>query len=272
MVKSQNYSSLSIQSSDLKKENQIAKLDSLLWIWYQIELNCSVFIRKIFNFGKSKRSVPKFEETSSIETMAVTSDHDDATKICSHCDRAIPSTNMELHYFHCSRNLEKCKICGDMIPKKLAVEHYSTTHAPVSCSQCNETMEPRDLAVHEGEKCPQRITTCDYCEFPLPAIDLSKHQEVCGNRTELCQLCNRYIRLREKLAHELSCNGVTLTNSTPETSRATREAEREHGPRRRETPHNLSTQRLIFTIAITGIAILLGSFIFQNQPDQPEQR
>ncbi|KAL8233790.1 hypothetical protein R6Q59_019890 [Mikania micrantha] len=138
MVKSQNYSSLSIQSSYLKKKNQIAKLDSLLWIWYQIELNCSLFIRKIFNFGKSKRSVPKFEETSSIETMAVTSDQDDATKICSHCDRAIPSTNMELHYFHCSRNLEKCKICGDMVPKKLAVEHYSTTHAPVQSSNINQ--------------------------------------------------------------------------------------------------------------------------------------
>ncbi|KAL8199645.1 hypothetical protein R6Q57_013213 [Mikania cordata] len=105
-----------------------------------------------------------------------------------------------------------------------------------------------------------------------PMVALRQPLEVCGNRTELCQLCNRYIRLREKLAHELSCNGVTLTNSTPETSRATREAEREHGPRRRETPHNLSTQRLIFTIAITGIAILLGSFIFQNQPDQPKQR
>lgn len=35
-----------------------------------------------------------------------------------------------------------------------------------------------------------------------------KFQEVCGNRTELCHLCNRYIRLRERVAHEVTCNGV----------------------------------------------------------------
>ncbi|KAK1432227.1 hypothetical protein QVD17_09121 [Tagetes erecta] len=194
--------------------------------------------------------------------MAVTSNHVDDTKICTHCDRAIPSSNMDLHYFHCSRNLEKCNICGDMVPKKHAEEHYSSTHAPVSCPLCNEMMEPEKLAVHKGEKCPQRIATCDYCEFPLPAVDLSEHQEVCGNRTELCQLCNRYIRHRERIAHEVSCNGVA--NTIPEASRATREANQEHVPRRRPPPRDLSTRRLIFTIAVTGIAVLLGSYLLQN--------
>ncbi|KAJ0748743.1 putative Zinc finger, RING/FYVE/PHD-type [Helianthus annuus] len=69
-------------------------------------------------------------------------------------------------------------------------------------------MTPEILGVHKGEKCPKRIVTCDYCEFPLPAIDLFEHQEVCGNRTELCHLCNRYIRLRERAAHEVACNGA----------------------------------------------------------------
>lgn len=202
-----------------------------------------------------------------VETMAVASDHADTTKICSHCDRAIPSSNIDLHYAHCSRNLEKCKICDDMVPRKHADEHYSTTHAPVSCSLCNEMMEREILAVHKGEKCPKRIVTCDYCEFPLPATDLSEHQEVCGNRTELCHLCNRYIRLRERIAHEVTCNGVP--NNTAEIPRATREAEREHAARRPPPPppQDFSTRRLLFTIAITGIAILLGSLLFkENQP------
>lgn len=47
-------------------------------------------------------------------------------------DRAIPSSNLDLHFAHCSRNLEKCKTCGDMVPKKHAEEHFLTTHAPVS--------------------------------------------------------------------------------------------------------------------------------------------
>lgn len=46
-------------------------------------------------------------------------------------DRAIPSSNLDLHYAHCSRNLERCKICGDMVPKKYSDEHFLSTHAPV---------------------------------------------------------------------------------------------------------------------------------------------
>jgi hypothetical protein len=46
-------------------------------------------------------------------------------------DRAIPIANVDLHNAHCSRNLQKCKVCGDMVPKKNAEDHYLTTHAPV---------------------------------------------------------------------------------------------------------------------------------------------
>ncbi|XP_025884548.1 uncharacterized protein [Solanum lycopersicum] len=140
--------------------------------------------------------------------MDVASDHQ-ATSICTHCDRAIPSSNLDLHVAHCSRKLERCKLCGNMVPKKHADEHFLSTHAPVSCSLCSETMEREVLAVHKGENCPQRLVACEYCEFPLPATDLFTHQDVCGNRTELCQLCNGYIRLREIMVHESRCNGGT---------------------------------------------------------------
>ncbi|KAA8538200.1 hypothetical protein F0562_027808 [Nyssa sinensis] len=118
-------------------------------------------------------------------------------------------------------------------------------------------MERDILAVHKGENCPQRIVTCEYCEFPLPAIDLFEHQEVCGNRTEFCHLCSRYIRLREKDHHESRCNGVP--DNTAESSRDARAPEREPGDaQRRPPPHDFSRSRLLFTIAITGFAVLLG--------------
>ncbi|KAL2317592.1 hypothetical protein Fmac_031468 [Flemingia macrophylla] len=188
------------------------------------------------------------------------------TRTCSHCDRAIPAANIDLHYAHCSRKLEKCKVCGDMVPRKNAEDHYLSTHAPVSCSLCSETMERDILDIHKGENCPQRIVTCEFCEFPLPAIDLAEHQEVCGNRTELCHLCNKYVRLRERFSHEARCNGIQdspVTSVGP--SRNVREAEREAGPRRR--PNNFSTGRLLFTIAITGIAVILGSFFLQRKAE-----
>ncbi|KAK4751824.1 hypothetical protein SAY87_020622 [Trapa incisa] len=188
---------------------------------------------------------------------------EEATKICKHCERAIPSSNIDLHFAHCSRNLEKCKVCGDMVPRRHAEEHFLNTHAPVSCSLCSEMMERDILAVHKGENCPQRIVTCEFCEFPLPAIDLAEHQEVCGNRTELCHLCNRYIRLREKYSHESGCNGMLDQSAGP--SRVTRAAEGEDNRRARPQPHEFFPKRILFTVAITGIAVFLGSFYYQRK-------
>ncbi|KAK9097021.1 hypothetical protein Sjap_022518 [Stephania japonica] len=141
------------------------------------------------------------------------------TSLCTHCDRAIPVSNIDLHFAHCSRNLERCKVCGDMVPRKHAEEHYLNTHAPVACSQCSETIDREILAVHKGENCPQRIATCEYCEFPLPAVDLFKHQEVCGNRTEFCHLCSRYVRLCEQNDHEIKFHSSRLDDN-PGPSRA----------------------------------------------------
>lgn len=190
--------------------------------------------------------------------MAVASDL--TTTVCNHCDRAIPSSNIDLHMAHCSRNLEKCKVCGDMIPKKYADEHFLSSHAPVSCSLCNETMDREVLDVHNGEICPQRIVTCEYCEFPLPSVDLYEHKAVCGNRTELCLSCNKYVRLHELDRHPSICNHG-------ESSRDTRATGRNQNPRRRQ-PDDFSPKRLFFTIAITGIAVLLGSLLFQRKSQQ----
>ncbi|GFP84100.1 traf-type zinc finger domain-containing protein 1 [Phtheirospermum japonicum] len=190
--------------------------------------------------------------------MAEASD-DQVTNICSHCDRAIPSSNIDLHF---------CSLLPGILKN---VKHV------VSCSLCSETMDRDILDVHKGENCPQRIVTCDYCEFPLPAIDLLEHQvEVCGNRTELCHLCHKYIRLRERHGHESRCTG--LVNNIAESSslllmdghgifyRNVRPPERARGAPRRQ-PQEFSPRRLLFTIAITGIAVLLGSLFFQRKPD-----
>ncbi|KAJ1421334.1 Zinc finger, RING/FYVE/PHD-type [Sesbania bispinosa] len=125
-------------------------------------------------------------------------------------------------------------------------------------------MERDILDIHKGENCPQRIVTCEFCEFPLPAIDLAEHQEVCGNRTELCHLCHKYVRLRERYNHEARCNGIQ--DNAVGSSRGVREAEREAGPRRRQQ-NDFSTRRLLFTIAITGIAVILGSIFLQRKAE-----
>lgn len=46
----------------------------------------------------------------------------------------------------------------------------------VACSMCKETIEREVFDSHKGEVCPKRIVTCEFCEFPLPAVDLAEHQ------------------------------------------------------------------------------------------------
>ncbi|KAK1293157.1 hypothetical protein QJS10_CPB17g02461 [Acorus calamus] len=196
--------------------------------------------------------------------MEISSESAMTTK-CSHCERDIPASNLDLHYVHCSRNLERCTICGDMIPRRHAEEHYFNNHAPVACSQCTETVKRDELTLHKGEQCPRRIVTCEYCEFPLPAVDLFEHQEVCGNRTEYCDLCSKYIRLRELNDHEIQFHG-TGSSGVAESSSGESTSERIQDDRRRPmrgSPH----KRLFWTIAITGFAILIGSFFMQKKTD-----
>lgn len=209
--------------------------------------------------------------------MALVSDQ--TTSICKHCDRSIPLLNFDLHYAHCSRNLEKCNVCGDMVPRKHAEEHYRSTHAHVKCSLCGQEMEPEKLEVHESQNCPLRMVTCDYCEFPLPALDLIEHQEVCGNRTEYCGVCKKYIRLSNRLVHETTCTGISDVSA--ESSRLT-EPEREQQPQepqahQRRPParpqhHGEADRRknILFTIAVTGVAVVIGSLFFQKKVGSSE--
>ncbi|CAN7040042.1 unnamed protein product [Brassica oleracea var. botrytis] len=180
-------------------------------------------------------------------------------------DRDIPAPNIDLHRVHCARNLEKCKICGDMVPKKHAEEHFLNTHAPVPCSMCKETIDREVFNSHTEEICPKRMVTCEFCEFPLPAVDLAEHQEVCGNRTQLCYQCNSYVRLRETYNHETKCPGSVLNNV--ESSRRIPRAAEGDGNGRRRRDNGVSNKRLFFTIAITGIAVLIGSLFFQRKPE-----
>ncbi|XP_078430634.1 TRAF-type zinc finger-like protein isoform X2 [Wolffia australiana] len=156
---------------------------------------------------------------------------------------------------HCARNLEKCSICGDMIQKKLAREHYHGNHAPVDCVHCGETVERENLALHRGQICPQRIIACDYCEFQLPAVDLYEHQDLCGNRTEYCDECCRYIRLCQWADHELRSHGASDDDS---------EASRLDEPQAREEGAS-HPNRLMLTAVVTGAAILLISFFLHRR-------
>eukprot|EP00249_Psilotum_nudum_P016512 c25858_g2_i1 orf=390-1004(-) len=202
--------------------------------------------------------------------MAGTTANNTGAAFCSHCEREVPASNFDLHFAHCKRNLERCNLCRAMVAKACADEHYNDVHAPVLCPLCGDPVERNLLASHELNKCPQRMLACGYCEFPIHAIDLDMHMDHCGNRTEMCTQCGKYVRLQEKLAHNLQYHDGNQEESEP-SSRDIPSWADHHLPsamqphRPPEHIHTTSKQRLFATFAITGIAIGIGTFLLQRR-------
>lgn len=120
---------------------------------------------------------------------------------CFHCEKDVPSSNMDLHSLHCLRMLERCNICNKMVAKRFAQQHYKETHGPVKCSLCGQSVERSMVNLHETDQCTHRIVACKYCEYPLPLVDLESHVDMCSNRTQYCHPCGRYVRNCEMSGH-----------------------------------------------------------------------
>ncbi|KAG8099203.1 hypothetical protein GUJ93_ZPchr0013g36972 [Zizania palustris] len=186
---------------------------------------------------------------------------------CASCQREIPSLNIALHSAHCARNLQKCEHCGDMVPRKLMDQHYDENHAPVDCSLCQKTVERELWDLHKGLQCPQRMLACQYCEFELPAVDIFEHQDVCGNRTEYCQPCKKYVRLREWIGHEIQfhANPNVASESSSDRSALEEESDPAEEPVWPKPALGSYRKQLLFTVAVAGIAILIGYILFQKK-------
>jgi len=196
---------------------------------------------------------------------AADSDPAITSSTCAHCQREIPSSNIALHSAHCARNLQKCEHCGDMVPRKLMDEHYDESHAPMNCSLCKCTIERELWDLHTSIQCPQRMLACQYCQFELPAVDLLEHQDVCGNRTEYCQPCRKYIRLREWIGHELQFHTSSNTAAELSSDGAPEAAEHPLPKPARPAAHGSHRKHLLLTIAIAGLAVLIGSILYQRK-------
>lgn len=80
-------------------------------------------------------------------------------------EREVPTSNIDLHYAHCSRNLQKCTICGEMVPKKHADMHYTETHAPVWSNDSHPIyfmLEPRAYIQEFFLQFHQIVFGCDF--------------------------------------------------------------------------------------------------------------
>ncbi|CAI6004684.1 unnamed protein product [Closterium sp. NIES-65] len=134
--------------------------------------------------------------------------------------RPIPVANLPLHAAHCETRFVRCDGCDEMVASAAMDQHIAAVHAPAPCSLCGEPMERRLLPEHESSACPLRSLICPYCDLPVTAMDLQSHADVCGSRTDPCDICSKYVRKREQADHhQQHLLQPSLHAATPRTSR-----------------------------------------------------
>ncbi|KAM6403792.1 TRAF-type zinc finger domain-containing protein 1 [Rhynochetos jubatus] len=136
--------------------------------------------------------------------MAIAAVTEAETRLCGNCKKDIPVANFIVHEIHCSRNIEVCRYCSELIPKSEMKNHIESEHVQVTC-KCRMKMEKCLLKDHEESACPLRPAVCQYCGIQLAFNKLQDHEVYCGARTETCGECGRNILVKDLKEHPRVC-------------------------------------------------------------------
>ncbi|XP_053938564.1 TRAF-type zinc finger domain-containing protein 1 isoform X1 [Cuculus canorus] len=126
------------------------------------------------------------------------------SRLCGNCKKDIPVANFVVHEIHCSRNIEVCRHCSELIPKSEMKSHIESEHVQVTC-KCRMKIEKCLLKDHEASACPLRPVVCQYCDIQLASNKLRDHEVYCGARTERCGGCGRNIMMKDLKEHPRVC-------------------------------------------------------------------
>ncbi|KFW87905.1 TRAF-type zinc finger domain-containing protein 1, partial [Phalacrocorax carbo] len=125
-------------------------------------------------------------------------------RLCGNCKKDIPVANFIMHEIHCSRNIEVCRYCSELIPKSEMKNHIESEHVQVTC-KCSTKIEKFLLKDHEASACPLRPAVCQYCDIQLSFNKLQDHEIYCGARTERCGGCGHNIMVKDLKDHPRVC-------------------------------------------------------------------
>ncbi|XP_075372124.1 TRAF-type zinc finger domain-containing protein 1 isoform X1 [Mycteria americana] len=136
--------------------------------------------------------------------MAIAAVTEAETRLCGNCKKDIPDANFTMHEIHCSRNIEVCRYCSELIPKSEMKNHIESEHGQVTC-KCRMKIEKCHLKDHEASACPLRPAVCQYCDIQLTFNKLQDHEIYCGARTERCGGCGRNVMVKDLKDHPRVC-------------------------------------------------------------------
>ncbi|XP_074966145.1 TRAF-type zinc finger domain-containing protein 1 [Phalacrocorax aristotelis] len=136
--------------------------------------------------------------------MAIAAVSEAEARLCGNCKKDIPVANFIMHEIHCSRNIEVCRYCSELIPKSEMKNHIESEHVQVTC-KCSMKIEKFLLKDHEASACPLRPAVCQYCDIQLTFNKLQDHEIYCGARTERCGGCGHNIMVKDLKDHPRVC-------------------------------------------------------------------
>ncbi|XP_076209092.1 TRAF-type zinc finger domain-containing protein 1 isoform X2 [Aptenodytes patagonicus] len=136
--------------------------------------------------------------------MAIAAVTEAETRLCGNCKKDIPVANFIMHEIHCSRNIEVCRYCSELIPKSEMKNHIESEHVQVTC-KCRMKIEKCLLKDHEASACPLRPAVCQYCDIQLTFNKLQDHEIYCGARTERCGGCGHNVMVKDLKEHPRVC-------------------------------------------------------------------
>lgn len=137
------------------------------------------------------------------------------TKICSNCNREIPSVNHMIHSVHCARNIKVCPVCKEPVPHAELQHHHDQLHKLLPCKQCGENVCGTDLEDHIRDSCANTIKSCRFCDLELPRSELPPHEGYCGVRTEQCPECREWVMIKYRQLHLDSNHGFLRLDDDP---------------------------------------------------------
>ncbi|CAD8107974.1 unnamed protein product [Paramecium sonneborni] len=123
------------------------------------------------------------------------------TQQCSNCKAQIAESVFALHEIYCIRNNIECKRCRQFYDKNDPQSHEEEFHKGTVCEFCKEIFS--DISKHT--KCLKQPVQCIHCGLDQTKDQIFQHENICGSRTEKCDICKQYIMIRELVKHTGTC-------------------------------------------------------------------
>ncbi|ETW05883.1 hypothetical protein, variant 3 [Aphanomyces invadans] len=164
---------------------------------------------------------------------------------CPCCLADLPPANADLHMLRCKQHTAYhrfvCGTCHERVLRTHAHDHVhcaschfigssaavaahtAEIHAPVKCT-CGASFPADAMAVHKGSTCPHAIVQCGLCFLSFQHQKFAAHYSVCSNRTQQCEVCNKYVNVVSFNQHSDECVRILPAVSTAPPAKATRAA------------------------------------------------